>query len=138
MAVPCSCSPLRQRAGGDGIRSWLVIPNNCSVSSLSRGQTKKEVQTHLVGWLPDCPGDKHSGGKRRSSATRTGNTSVRAMLGAVAWIISRMKDTYLTAQYHRVARRRGREKASVAVSHRLLVIMYPVLREKNPDTERAR
>jgi hypothetical protein len=60
------------------------------------------------------------------------------MLGEVAWIISRMKDTYLAAQDHRVARRRGREKASVAVSHRLLMLMYHVLREKNPDTERAR
>ena len=60
------------------------------------------------------------------------------MLGEVAWIISRMKDKYLAAQYHRVARRRGREKASVAVSHSLLVIMYQVLPEKNPDTERAR
>jgi len=57
------------------------------------------------------------------------------MLGEVAWIISRMKDKYLAAQYHRVARRRGREKASVAVSHSLLVIMYHVLREKNPDTD---
>jgi len=57
------------------------------------------------------------------------------MLGEVAWILSRMKDTYLAAQYHRVARRRGREKASVAVSHSLLVIMYHVLREKNPDTD---
>jgi len=96
------------------------------------------VQHHLVGWLPDCPGNQHSGGKRRSSATRTGNTYVRAMLGEVAWILSRMKDTYLAAQYHRVARRRGREMASVAVSHSLLVIMYQVLPEKNPDTERAR
>ena len=138
MAAPCSFSPLWERAGGYGIRSWLVIPINCSVSSDSRGQTKKELQNHLVGWLPDCPGNKHSGGKRRSSATRTGNTSVRAMLAEMAWINSRMKDKYLAAQYHRVARRRGREKASVAVSHRLLVIMYPVLREKKPDTERAR
>lgn len=57
------------------------------------------------------------------------------MLGEVAWIISRMKDKYLVAQYHRVARRRGREKASVAVSHSLLVIMYHVLREKKPYTD---
>jgi len=138
VAAPCSFSPLRERAGGYGIRSWLVIPISCSVSSVSRGQTKKELQNHLVGWLPDCPGNKHSGGKRRSSATRTGNTSVRAMLAEMAWINSRMKDKYLAAQYHRVARRRGREMASVAVSHSLLVIMYQVLREKNPDTERAR
>ena len=45
-----------------------------------QGLTKKEVQHHLVSWLPDCPGNKHSGGKRRSSATRTGNTSGRSGL----------------------------------------------------------
>jgi hypothetical protein len=60
------------------------------------------------------------------------------MLGEVAWIITRMKDTYLAAQDHRIARRRGREKASVAVPHSLLVLMSHVWREKNPDTERAR
>ena len=135
MAAPCSFSPLRELAGGYGIRSWLVIPISCSVSSVSRGQTKKELQNHLVGWLLDCPGNKQSGGKRLSGATRTGNTYVRAMLGEVAWIISRMKDKYLAAQYHRVARRRGREKAIVAVSHSLLVIIYHVLREKKPYTD---
>jgi transposase len=135
LAAPCSFSPLRELAGGYGIRSWLVILISCSVSSVSRGQTKKELQNHLVGWLPDCPGTKQSGGKRLSGATRTGNTYVRAMLGEVAWIISRMKDNYLAAQSHRVARRRGREKAIVAVSHSLLVIIYHVLREKKPYTD---
>jgi len=90
---------------------------------------------HLASWALVCPGNKQSGGKRRSSATRTGNTYLRAMLGEVAWIISRMKDNYLAAQYHRVARRRGREKAIVAVSHSLLVIIYHVLREKKPYTD---
>jgi transposase len=90
---------------------------------------------HLASWAGVCPGNKQSGGKRRSSATRTGNTYLRAMLGEVAWIISRMKDNYLAAQYHRIARRRGREKAIVAVSHSLLVIIYHVLREKKPYTD---
>ena len=44
-------------------------------------------------------------------------------------------DNYLAAQYHRIARRRGREKAIVAVSHSLLVIIYHVLREKKPYTD---
>ena len=57
------------------------------------------------------------------------------MLGEMAWIISRMKDNYLATQYHRIARKRGREKAIVAVSHSLLVIMYHVLREKKPYTD---
>ena len=90
---------------------------------------------HLASWAGVCPGNKQSGGKRLSGATRTGNAYLRAMLGEVAWIISRMKDNYLAAQYHRIARRRGREKAIVAVSHSLLVIIYHVLREKKLYTD---
>ncbi len=90
---------------------------------------------HLASWAGLCPGNKQSGGKRLSGATRVGCTYLRAMLGEVAWIISRMKDNYLAAQYHRIARRRGREKAIVAVSHSLLVIIYHVLLEKQPYTD---
>jgi transposase len=64
---------------------------------------------HLASWAGLCPGNKQSGGKRLSGATTVGNTYLRAMLGEVAWIISRMKGNYLSAQYHRIARRRGNE-----------------------------
>lgn len=64
-----------------------------------------------------------------------GNTYLRAMLGEVAWIISRMKDNYLSAQYHRIARRRGKQKAIVAVSHSILVIIYHMLRDKKPYSD---
>jgi transposase len=64
-----------------------------------------------------------------------GNTYLRAMLGEVAWIISRMKGNYLSAQYHRIARRRGKQKAIVAVSHRILVIIYHMLRDKKPYSD---
>ena len=90
---------------------------------------------HLASWAGVCPGSQQSGGKRLSGATRMGNTDLRAMLGEVAWIISRMKDNYLAAQYHRIARRRGREQAIVAVSQSLLVIMYHVLQKKQPYTD---
>lgn len=46
------------------------------------------------------------------------------------WAISHSKDNYLSAQYHRLARRLGKKKAVVAVSHSLLVIIYHVLRKK--------
>jgi transposase len=90
---------------------------------------------HLASWAGLCPGNKQSGGKRLSGATRVGCSYLRARLGEVAWIISRMKDKYLSAQYHRIARRRGKQKAIVAVSHSLLVIPYHVLRDKKPYTD---
>ncbi len=57
------------------------------------------------------------------------------MLGEVAWIISRMQDKYLSAQYQRMARLRGKQKAIVAVSHSILVIISHVLRDKKPYTD---
>jgi transposase len=50
----------------------------------------------------------------------------------VAWAISRTKDTYLSAYYHRIARRRGKKKAIVALEHKVLVIIYHVLRTRKP------
>ena len=54
------------------------------------------------------------------------------MLGEVEWAIARTKDKYLSAFYHRIARRRGKQKAIMALAHKVLVILYHVLQEKKP------
>ena len=54
------------------------------------------------------------------------------MLAEVVWVISHTKDNYLSAQYHNLARRLGKKKAVVAVSHSLLIIAYHILRTKQP------
>jgi translation elongation factor EF-4 len=54
------------------------------------------------------------------------------MLAEVAWVIAHTKDNYLSAFYHRIARRRGKQKAIMALSHKVLVILYHVLRDKKP------
>jgi transposase len=87
---------------------------------------------HLASWAGVCPGNKQSGGKRLSGKATKGNRWLRAMLGEVAWVISRTKDNYLAAQYHRLARRRGKPKAAMAVAHSVLVIAYHLLRTKQP------
>jgi transposase len=46
-----------------------------------------------------------------------------------------MKDNYLSAQYHRLARRIGKNKVVVAISHSLLVIIYHVLFTKQPYSD---
>jgi transposase len=90
---------------------------------------------HLASWAGVCPGNKQSGGKRLRTGTTQGNPYLRAILGEVAWNVARMKDTCLFAQYHRIARRRGKQKAILAVAHSLLVIIYHVLRSKKPYYE---
>jgi transposase len=90
---------------------------------------------HLASWAGVCPDTRESGGKRQSSRTGQGNVWLRGMLGEVAWSAARSKGTYLHAQYHRLARRRGKHKAVMAVAHTLLVMIYHVLKTGRPYDE---
>lgn len=90
---------------------------------------------HLASWAGVCPGNKQSGGKRLSGKPRKGNPYLRAVLAEVVWAISHTSGNYLSAQYHRLARRLGKKKAVVAVSHSILVIIYHLLRTKKPYTD---
>lgn len=85
---------------------------------------------HLASWAGLCPGNKQSGGKRLSGKTTKGNPYLRAILAEVVWAISHSKGNYLSAHYHRLARRLGKKKAVVAVSHSLLIIIYQMLKNK--------
>jgi transposase len=77
---------------------------------------------HLASWAGICPGNKQSGGKRLSGAIPKGNRYLRAILAEVVWSITRT-DTSLAAQYHRLARRKGKRRAVMAVAHSVLVII---------------
>jgi transposase len=90
---------------------------------------------HLASWAGVCPETRESGGKRQSSRTGKGNVWLRGMLGEVAWSAARTRGTYLHAQYHRLARRRGKHKAIMAVAHSLLVMIYHVLKTGRPYQE---
>ncbi|HVU65957.1 MAG TPA: IS110 family transposase [Ktedonobacteraceae bacterium] len=87
---------------------------------------------HLASWAGVCPGNRESAGKRLSGQTTKGNKRLKAALAEVVWVVSHTKDNYLSAQYHRLARRLGKPKAVIAVSHSLLVIIYHMLRDKQP------
>lgn len=84
---------------------------------------------HLASWAGVAPGNKQSGGKRLKAPTNKGNRHLRAVLAECVWVISHTKENYLSAQFHRLARRIGKKRAIVAVSHSLLVIIYHLLRD---------
>jgi transposase len=82
---------------------------------------------HLASWAGLCPGNDESAGKRRSGRTRKGSPWLRKALVEAAQAAAHTKDTYLAAQFHRLAARRGAKRAAVAVAHSLLVIVYVLL-----------
>jgi transposase len=84
---------------------------------------------HLASWAGLCPGNNESGGKRQSGRTRKGDPWLRETLVEAARAAARTKGSYLGAQYRRIAARRGSKRATLAVAHTLLVIMYYMLRD---------
>lgn len=87
---------------------------------------------HLASWAGMCPGNHDSGGKRLSGKTRKGNRWLRQVLVEIAHVASKTKNTYLAAQYKRIAARRGKKRALIAVGHTILTIVYMMLTRKQP------
>jgi transposase len=82
---------------------------------------------HLSSWAGMSPGHEESAGKRSRSRTTKGDRWLRRALNEAAWAASRSKDSYLAAQYRRLAARRGKKRAAMAVGHSILVIFYHLL-----------
>ncbi len=92
---------------------------------------------HLASWVGICPGNNESGGKRKSGRIRKGNRWVKAMLVQAANAAARTKNSYLWAQYHQLAARRGTKRAAVAVAHSILVISSHLLTTGEPYREKG-
>ncbi|MGH9900236.1 MAG: IS110 family transposase [Pyrinomonadaceae bacterium] len=83
---------------------------------------------HLASWAGVCPGNHESAGKRKSGKTTKGNVYVRTALIQAAWAATHTRDTCLAAQYRRLVKHKGKQRALVAVGHSILVIIYHVLK----------
>jgi transposase len=87
---------------------------------------------HLASWAGMCPGHHESAGKRLSGKTRKGSRWLRQVLVEAAHVAAKTKQTYLAAQYQRLAARRGKKRALMALGHTILIIVYDVLARKQP------
>lgn len=83
---------------------------------------------HLCSWAGMSPGNEESAGKRKRQRTTHGNRWLRRALSEAAWAASRTKNSYLSAKYRRLAARRGKKRALIAIGHTLLKIIYHVLK----------
>ena len=90
---------------------------------------------HFASWAWICPGNNESAGKRLSGTPRKGSAWLRRSLCQAAWAASHTKETYLAARFHRLAARKGKKRAIVAVAHTILVSLYHMLKTKQPYRE---
>ena len=89
-------------------------------------------EAHLAKWAKLCPGNHESAGKRYSGRTGQGNNWLRSGLIQAAHAAVKCKATYLKAVYQRLVKRRGKQKAIVAVAHRILKAAYQILSKQEP------
>lgn len=90
-----------------------------------------EDSEKLASWSCLCPGNCQSAGKRLSGRTRKGNRWLRRAFCQMAWAATRKKGSYFKTQYRRLAGRRGKQRALLAVAHSLLTVVYHMVRKPN-------
>ena len=111
----------------------------CSITAVSRttaevmiaemgvDMTRFPTAGHLCAWAGVAPASHESAGKRRPAGTRHGSTWLQRALIEAARAAARTKGSYFSAQYARIARRRGPNKAVVAVAHSILNTAWHLL-----------
>jgi len=107
----------------------------CVVAEIGTDMSRFPTAGHLASWAGLSPGNHQSAGKRRSGRTPKANRWLRRALTQAAWAASHTKDTYLFAQFRRLAARRGKKRAIVAVGRSLLVAAYHMLKRGCPYAE---
>ncbi len=105
------------------------------VSEIGNDMSRFPTADHLAAWAGVAPGNNESAGKRYSGTIRHGNRALTIALVQAAHAAVHSRNTYLSAQYHRLAGRRGKKRAIVAVAHSILVISYHIIQRKEPYRE---
>ena len=97
------------------------------VAEIGVDMTRFPTADHLVSWAGFAPLVKESAGRKKGkNATGHGNSYLARTLGQ-AVLGTAKTDTFLAERYRRLARRRGKKKAIVAVGRSILVAVWHIL-----------
>jgi transposase len=105
------------------------------VAEIGIAMSRVETAPRLAAWAGVAPGNDERAGKQRSGKTRKGNRPRRALLTQLAHAAVRTKGTYLWALYQRLAARRGKNRAIVAVAHAIMRRVFYMLSRQEPYRE---
>lgn len=115
------------------VRSLCTIPGveqrtaEAVVAEIGWDMKQFPTAAHLASWAGVCPGNNQSASKTKSGKASNGNRWLKRALGNASWAAARKKTSYFHAQFHRLAPRRGKNRAAVALQHSMLVVAHSLL-----------
>jgi len=99
------------------------------LAEIGQDMSRFPTENHISSWAGVSPGNNESAGKRRSGKTRKGNKILKSTLAQCAKAASKNKNSFFYAQYQRITIRRGKNRATLAVAHSMLIAIYHMLNE---------
>ena len=105
------------------------------IAEIGQDMENFPTHAHLNSWAKLSPGNNESAGKKKTGTTGQGNPWLRSTMVQIAWAATHTKGSYYQAQYRRLAGRRGKKRALVAVAHSLLTATYHIIKERKSYCE---
>jgi transposase len=118
---------LLQTIPGVGLKTAQVI-----IAETGADMSQFPSAAHLAAWAGVAPAMHESAGRRTPAGSRQGNKWLTSTLVEAANSVARTKDTYLAARFARIAARRGKKRAAVAIANSILVSVYHMLDRDQP------
>ncbi len=121
-------------------KEWKLLQTIPGIDSISAAMLLAEISTdmssfkskeHLSSWAGMCPGNNESAGKKKSGKTRRGNHYIRSILCEIS-NSARKTESQFKGMFQGLAIRRGHKRAIIAVGHKILEIIYVLLKNKEP------
>jgi len=97
------------------------------IAETSTDMSRFKDQHSFSKWAGVCPGNNESAGKRKSGKTPPGNKALKSTLTQCAKSAVKNKKSFFSAQYSRLVSHRGKNRATMAVAHSILIAIYFVL-----------
>jgi transposase len=105
------------------------------IAEIGIDMTRFATPAHLASWAGLCPGNNESAGKHRATTTRSGNPWLTSALVEAAWSAARTKGCYLGVRFWRIAKRRGQQRALIAIAHTILIICWHLINNETTFDE---